>query len=315
MQFRALGNTGITVSRLCFGTLTISWLQKNFSVADGGRLLAAAFAAGVNFVDSAELYRTYKHIGEAMKLSGNSDIVIAGKSYASEKTAMLKSVDSALRDIGRDYIDVFLLHEQESVFTLRGHAGALEALVEAKRSGKVRALGISTHCVAAVRSAALIPEIDVIHPLINVMGLGICDGTAADMLKAIRLAVECGKGIYAMKALGGGHLLKSAQRSMQWAVEQNDFAAVAVGMQSLAEIEANSRLFSGEPAESAFELAAREQRELMIQDWCAGCGACVARCRSGALQIINGKATVDRKKCRLCGYCAEVCKEFCIKVC
>lgn len=276
--------------------------------------MASALERGINFVDSAKLYGTYKHIGKAMKLTGNNAIVIAGKSYASEKNAMTEDIHAALREIGREYIDIFLLHEQESIYTLRGHGAAIEALVAAKRAGKIRALGISTHFVAAVKSAALLPEIDVIHPLINQFGIGIRDGTAKDMLQAISFAAECGKGIYAMKALAGGHLVKTAQQSMQWALAQNDFASIAVGMQSLKEIEANCRLFSGMPATEYFAQAKQENRRLRIHNWCRGCGACVERCRSNALKIVDGKATVDEQSCLLCGYCAEVCEDFCIKV-
>ena len=315
MERRLLGNTGISVSRLCFGTLTISRLQKNFSVGAGGRLMAAAIASGVNFFDSAELYGTYKHIGQAMKLSGNNGIVVAGKSYASEKLPMLDSLHAALREINRDYIDIFLLHEQESIFTLRGHSAALEALVAAKQAGKIRAVGISTHFVNAVKSAALLSEIDVIHPLINQQGIGIRGGTVDEMLQAIAFAVECGKGIYAMKVLAGGHLVTTAQQSLTWALEQNNFSSIAVGMQDTTELEANCRLFSGIPANDMFKQAGRKKRQLKIHDWCRGCGACVQRCRNGALEVVNGKAVVDDRKCSLCAYCADVCEEFCIKVC
>ena len=314
MEQRLLGNTGINVSRLCFGTLTISRLQKNMTAIAGGRLIAVAMENGVNFVDSADLYDTYEHIGSAMKLTGNNAIVIAGKSYASGKAEMLDDIHKALRKIDRDYIDIFLLHEQESLHTLRGHGAAIEALVEAKRTGKIRALGISTHRVAAVRSAALLPEIDVIHPLINRLGIGIQDGTLTDMLQAINLAVVCGKGIYAMKVLAGGHLVQSAKLSMQWALAQSDFAAIAIGMQSENEIAANCRLFSGLPTGELFTRAKQELRRIIVQDWCRGCGACVERCQSGAIKIVQGRAVVRENSCLLCGYCAEVCEDFCIKV-
>jgi len=135
-----------------------------------------------------------------------------------------------------------------------------------------------------------------------------------DMLQAIAFATECGKGIYAMKALAGGHLVQSAELSLQWALAQNNFAAIAVGMQSETEIAANCRLFSGLPSRELFALAKREPRRVIVQDWCRGCGACVERCHSGAIKIVQGKAIVAENSCVLCGYCAEVCEEFCIKV-
>ena len=308
MEYRTLGNTGIVVSRLCFGTLSISPLQRNLPVADGGRIMAAAIERGVNFFDSAEIYGTYGHLNSAMRLSGNDDIVIAGKSYAN-------SIDIARREINRDYIDIFLLHEQQSAATLRGHRPALEELVTAKQRGWVRAAGISTHCIAAVRAAALTPEIDVIHPLVNVRGIGIADGTLDEMLAAIRLAKDCGKGIYAMKTLGGGHLYREATSALSWAIEQQEFDAIAVGIQDEMELQANCALFEGQlDISDAFAALGQRQRSLHIHDWCSGCGACVARCASKALRIEDNYARCDTEKCVLCGYCASVCPEFCIKV-
>ena len=57
---------------------------------------------------------------------------------------MEQSLERALRGLGRDYIDIFMLHEQESSLTLRGHGGALDYLVRAKERGLVRAVGMST---------------------------------------------------------------------------------------------------------------------------------------------------------------------------
>ena len=86
---------------------------------------------------------------------------------------MRTSVEKALKELGRDYIDIFMLHEQESILTIKGHWEAIEYLIEAKEKGIVRAIGISTHHVEGVMGAASVPEIDVIHPLVNIAGIGI----------------------------------------------------------------------------------------------------------------------------------------------
>ena len=67
MPFSILGDTGIQVSKLCFGTLTMSPLQKNMTVRQGAALLAYAYERGVRFLDTADLYGTYPHIREALK--------------------------------------------------------------------------------------------------------------------------------------------------------------------------------------------------------------------------------------------------------
>ncbi|HBC91540.1 MAG TPA: aldo/keto reductase, partial [Pelotomaculum sp.] len=67
MQYRVLARTGMQVSRLCFGALTISPLQAGLPLVEGARIIRAALEAGVNFIDTAELYSNYHYIREAIK--------------------------------------------------------------------------------------------------------------------------------------------------------------------------------------------------------------------------------------------------------
>lgn len=243
MQYKRLGNTDITVSRLCFGTLTIGPLQKCLSIEAGAGLMRLALESGVNFMDTAEIYGCYPYIKEALR--DFPDTVVTSKSYAPTGAGMAKSLQDCVKALGRDYVDIFLLHEQESIFTIKGHWEAVEYLVKAREEGLVRAIGISTHHVAGVRAAASIPEFDVIHPLINQAGIGIADGGADDMLEAISFAAMMGKGIYGMKCLGGGHLIPELDKAMDFILAVPELAAVAVGMQSPEEIKYNISKFSG----------------------------------------------------------------------
>ncbi|MBO8137356.1 MAG: aldo/keto reductase [Desulfotomaculum sp.] len=314
MEYRTLGRTGFNVSRLCFGALTIGPLQANLPVNEGARVIRKALEYGVNFIDTAEYYRTYPYIKEALK-SWTDEVFITTKSYAYTSEGMKRSLEKALRELKRDYIDIFLLHEQESILTIKGHWEAMEYLLKAKRDGKVRAVGISTHCVAGVTAAAGIPEIDVIHPLINIKGIGIQDGTASDMLKAIKQAARAGKGLYGMKALGGGNLLASYDEAISYVLGIKELTSVAIGMQTLDEVEYNVRVFNREEIPPALQSKVkRKPRRLHIEEWCQGCGACVKRCQAGAVKLVNNKAVVNENLCRLCGYCGAVCPEFCIKI-
>ncbi len=314
MQYRLLGKTGILVSRLCFGALTIGPLQANLPVREGAAILRRALERGVNFIDTAELYETYPYIREALR-GFSGDVVICSKCYAYTRQGMRQSVEKALTELARDYIDIFMLHEQESGLTIKGHWEAYEYLLEAKEKGLIRAAGISTHYVAGVLAAAAVPEIDVIFPLINYAGIGIADGTREDMLAAIRQAAGAGKGIYAMKALGGGNLLSQVEEAFDFILAIPEIDSVAVGMSTLDEVAYNTLLFSGEEIPEAIKSAVRGRiRRLHIDDWCRGCGLCVERCRAGALAVRDGKAVADKELCVLCGYCAAVCPDFCIKV-
>lgn len=315
MIYHALGKTGLTVSRLCFGGLTIGPLQSNRPLAEGAAVIRSALDAGVNFIDTAELYGTYPYIRKAIANSKN-DVIIASKSYAYTYNDMRLSVETACKEIDRDYIDLFLLHEQSSRMTLKGHADALSYLCDAKRQGIIRAIGVSTHTIDVVRAAALMEEIDVIHPIINCKGIGITDGNAKEMLTAINFAaLDCGKGIYAMKALGGGNLNSMAEEAFAWVLAQRGISSVAVGMQTIDEVILNTSIFSGqEPDKELWNKVSNAPRKLLIEDWCVGCGQCATHCPMKALTINNSKACVDVKKCVLCGYCGAYCPEFCLKI-
>ena len=315
MEYRELGRTGLRVSRLCFGSLTIGPLQAGLPLEEGAGLIRRAITDyGVNFVDTAELYRTYRYLGKALEGIGR-EVIVAAKSYASTAREMEDSLHLALKEMGIERVGAFLLHEQESIHTIRGHWGALEYLVRARERGLVGAVVISTHAVAGVRSAARIPEIQVIHPIINYQGLGILDGTAEDMLAAIQEAKSFGKGIYAMKALGGGNLHQDLDRAVGFVRDIPWVDSIALGIKNPDELEMDVRLVLGEPVNDALRRRALgAKKRLRIEEWCDGCGSCLEACHEAALRVVDGRAVVDESRCLLCGYCGARCPDFAIKM-
>ncbi|MDD4495861.1 MAG: aldo/keto reductase [Eubacteriales bacterium] len=313
MEYCTLGNTNIRVSKLCFGSLTVGPLQANLPAEEGGRIIAEGLKSGINFIDAAELYGTYRHIREAIRISQTNPI-IASKSYAYSRQQAIDSLEKARKECDRDVIDIFMLHEQETRLTLRGHRDALEYYMEAKAKGLIRAVGVSTHNVEVAEAVAIMPEIEVIHPLINYKGLGIGDGTIEEMLAAVRKCYEAGKGVYAMKPLGGGNFIGDFHNSLKFVMDLPFLHSIAMGMQSVEEVNMNVCIFEGRPVESCItEILGKKRRKLHIDYWCRGCGSCVERCRQKALVLKEGKAVVN-ENCVLCGYCAAVCPEFAIKV-
>ena len=313
MKRLVLGSTGIMVSRLCYGTLTIGPLQRNMTALEGGRLLIYALQRGINFFDTAEIYGNYSHL--RVLLDECPGAVIATKTYAYDNQTAEQSFRKAVEGLGREYIDLFLLHEQESVHTIRGHYEALEYLLKRRDEGFIGAVGISTHNVAAARAALKYPEIAVVHTIINKRGIGIADGSREDMEQAISALHADGRGVYAMKALGGGHLIAERKSALAYVLALPGLQSVAVGMQSLAEIDYNTAVFEGIAPADALEIEiGRTKRSLIIHDWCRGCGRCISVCKHGALRLHEGKSAVDQNRCVRCGYCAAVCPDFCIKV-
>jgi len=288
-------------------------LQRDLSPEEGSEVLRRALELGVNFIDTAELYQTYDHIRLALQgFQSPQPVVVTTKSFAFTKEGMLESLEKAQKGLGLECIPVFMLHEQESSHTLRGHWPALEVLWEAKEAGLVKAVGISTHHVQGVLAAANIPEIDVISPLINSTGIGIQGGTRDDMLSAILKAEQNGKGIVAMKPLGGGHLLSQWSAALDFVLALPEIHSIAVGMKSIQEVEHNVSFFEGRRDLPGPLL---NTRSLHVDDWCVGCGMCVEVCPNSALEVYGGKARIARNgECVFCGYCGAKCPEFAIKV-
>jgi aryl-alcohol dehydrogenase-like predicted oxidoreductase/NAD-dependent dihydropyrimidine dehydrogenase PreA subunit len=310
-----LGSSGLSVSPLVFGTLPMGPLQADLPPREGGRILLAALELGVTMVDTAELYGTYPHVREALD-AFPGDVTVATKTFAADGATARAHVEKALRDLGRERIELVHLHGARVEHPFTERADVFAELLKMKDEGKVGHVGLSSHFVGAVAEAALHPEVEVVHPLVNREGLGILGGTRDGMVAAIEACRRAGKGIYAMKALGGGNFIASARESLAWVRSLDCVHAVAVGMLSAEEAAANVRLFTdgAAPEEAWLSLEARKRRLRIMERFCKGCGACVAACPSGALSLDGGVARVEGKECVLCGYCGASCPEFIIRV-
>ena len=314
MDIVRLGNTDIEVSRLCFGSLTMTPFQANLSIDEGAYLIEYAYNKGIKFLDTAEIYDNYHYIRKALKGIKREDYVIATKTYAYTKDMAQDSLETALKEIGTDYIDIFLLHEQESIHTVKGHFEAIEYFLKAKAQGKIRGFGISTHRISGVMAAKDYKEIEILHPIVNKKGIGIHDGNIEEMLKAIKDLHDMGKGIYAMKPLGGGHLIKDVEETFNYVKDIPYIDSIAIGMQSQDEIDANIHLLeNGNIPTKLKDRIRKKNRKLIVADYCIACGNCQERCGQNGIKIIEDRA-VPNSNCILCGYCAISCPEFCIKV-
>lgn len=162
MRYRLLGRTGLYVSEICLGTMT--WGGKGFWAAIGQvqpegvqAQLRAAVDAGVNFVDTADVYHeglSEQRLGDAIRELGlkRDDLVIATKvrgrvgpgpnALGLTRKHILASVEGSLRRLGTDYVDLYQVHGVDAVTPLDETMRALDDLV---RSGKVRYLGASNH--------------------------------------------------------------------------------------------------------------------------------------------------------------------------
>lgn len=314
MERRLLGRSGIEVSRMCLGTLTVGPLQIGMAPDKAADIFEAAFERGVNFFDSAHIYGSHPHLKEFLKRVPRESVVIATKSYDYTYDGMRKSVEDALWQLDTDYLDIYLMHEQESRATLRGHEDGFRYLREAKSKGIIRAIGVSTHACEVAEAAPELDFLDVLHPMFNYKSLGMLDGNIERMEAAVAIAHGAGIGIYAMKVLGGGLMIGELPKAIEWAMSKEYLDSIALGIANMDELDIDVGIFNGKTASEQALKKAYKTKSIIVEQWCSGCGACKAACKQAAIEIVGGRAVVDGSKCILCGYCGRACPDFHIRI-
>lgn len=153
MEYSRLGNSDIKVSRLCVGCMSFGDPRSNFhawtlSAEESEKIVKHALDLGINFFDTANTYSagtSEEYLGRAIKNNVARDkVVIATKVYFNEgklsKRAILREIDSSLKRLGTDYVDLYIIHRFDYNTPIEETMEALDSLVKA---GKVRALGAS----------------------------------------------------------------------------------------------------------------------------------------------------------------------------
>lgn len=310
MKKKQLGTTGIEVSIAGFGVLPMGPSQLALPVEEGAEIIRYALKNGIHFLDTAQYYRTYPYIRKALEIGEFNDVIICSKSLCRDYEGMMEAILEAREALDRDFIDIFLMHEVRSG-QLEERSGAWSALKDAKEKGLVRAIGLSTHHIDITKAAASMADLDVVFPLINYAGLGIRKGedfgTKEEMLEAITECHKAGKGVFSMKAFGGGSLTGHYQEALDYVFSKDVIDSVMIGFGKTSEVDDLLSYLNGS-MDKAYNPDISKKKVYINQEDCEGCGACKAACPAGAIFYNeNGLAEVDHEKCLTCGYCSPVC--------
>jgi 1-deoxyxylulose-5-phosphate synthase len=153
MELTKFGRTGLTVSRMCLGTGTFG---KQTDEATAHRMLDKVAEAGVNFIDTADIYPPGAEVGSSEITTGRwlsknrSQFILATKGggrmgpaqwdQGNSRKHLLDAIDASLRRLNTDYVDLYQLHMDDAATPLDEMAEAMDAIV---RSGKARYIGVS----------------------------------------------------------------------------------------------------------------------------------------------------------------------------
>ena len=270
MEYRILGKTGLSISRLGFGGIPIQKID-----AEGTKtLIRELISEGVNFIDTARGYTvSEEYLGFALEGVRDS-FVLATKSMARTKEAMQKDIDISLKNLRTDYIDLYQVHNPaaKDVEQVMASGGALEALYEAKKTGKIGHIGITLHSVDLFKQALDLPWVETIMFPYNIVE------TQGEEL--IAQCADKNIGFICMKPLAGG-AIDDAVTAMRFVVSNPAVTTVIPGMADAAEIAQNvSATADTSPLNDEEQKKVAKIKDLLGTNFCRRCNYC-APCTVG----------------------------------
>ena len=269
MKTITLGTTGITTPQNAFGALPVQRVNMETAV----EILHRAYDGGMTFFDTARAYSDSEEkmgqaFGDGSKAAEGYDrkkIFIATKSTATTPDQLKADLETSLKNLRTDYIDIYQLHCVKQCYMPDDGTGLYEVLQEAKAQGKIRHIGITAHKIGIAEEIAESGLYETLQFPFSYL--------ATD--RDIALVEKCKKnnvGFIAMKGLSGG-LLTNAAACMAF-MSQYDVLPIW-GIQKMTELEQWLGFFKEPPAMTAeLEAIIKKDRDELLGDFCRGCGYC-----------------------------------------
>ena len=258
-----LGKTGITVDKNGFGALPI----KRVSFDEAKKLLRKAYEGGMTFFDTARSYSdSEEKIGYAMS-DVRHHIFLASKTPSKDGDGFWKDLDTSLRMMKTDYIDIYQFHNPDFCPKPGDGTGLYEAALEAKKQGKIRFIGITNHRLHIAKEA-------IASGLYDTMQFPFCYLATEKDLEIVNLCKEKQMGFIAMKALSGG-LITNAKAAAAF-IGQYDHVLPIWGIQREKELDEFLSFVDNQPqmTEEIAALISKDKKDLS-GNFCRGCGYCL----------------------------------------
>ena len=215
MPKRALGRTGPKVSVVAFAGLALT----HYGQEEGTAGVHQAFAKGVNYFDVAPAYGKEGDceikLGIALQGLKRSDYVLACKTKARDQEGCRLELDRSLTRLKTDYFDLYQLHhlvKPEDVKKALGSGGAMETILQAKKEGKIRAIGFSAHTTKAALAAMNGFAFDTVMFPISFAEYY----TTGFGKEVLALAKEKGMSVLSIKTMHSGAWPEATERTRKW---------------------------------------------------------------------------------------------------
>lgn len=262
MKTIVLGNTGIKTPQNAFGALPI----QRISTYDAVKLLRRAYEGGMTFFDTARAYSdSEEKVGKAFE--GMRDkIFLATKSTAKTPEQLKADLDTSLRLLKTDYIDIYQLHCVPVCYRPGDGTGMYEAMLEARAQGKIRHISITTHKIGVAEEIVESGLYETLQYPLSYL--------ASDRdIELVKSCEKAGMGFIAMKGLSGG-MLTNSEACMAFMTQYN--VLPIWGIQREKELDEWLSFFDRDISMTA-ELKAfiEKDRSELLTEFCRGCGYCM----------------------------------------
>ena len=328
LDFRTLGKTGLKVTTLGFGCM----------ITSDPSVITRAADLGINYFDTARVYQhgnNEKMVGAALK-GKRKQIILSTKSTAPDKEGALKDLDTSLRELGTDYVDIWYLHAKNAPGDV--HDELIEAQQIAKKQGKIRFAGVSTH----TGQKELLPWLAQ-KGVFDVVLVAYNFTMDSGMEQALEAAAKGNLGVVAMKVMAGGfrslkpedpayeklHREGAILSALKWTLRNKNVSTTIPGMTDMDQLEENLKAMT-QPFAGADEKLLATKLEIIKPLYCRLCGECEGTCAKGlpiqdTLRFLTyaegyGQFALGRERfqelpvaqqttrCKDCGECTVKCR-------
>ena len=273
MKQITLGSTGITVPQNAFGALPVQRDDMELAV----KLLRRAYEGGMRFFDTARAYSdSEEKLGNAFE-GMREQIYIATKTGAKTPEAFRKDLETSLHNLKTEYVDIYQFHCADRAYRPGDGTGMYECMLEAKKQGKIRHIGITAHKLQVAFDA-------VETGLYETLQFPFSYLSSEKEIELVRRCAAADMGFIAMKGLAGG-LINQSKPAMAF-MTQFDNVLPIWGVQRETELEEWLSFMNETPSMTPeiTDFIEKEKNEL-AGDFCRGCGYCMP-CPAG-IQINN----------------------------
>jgi uncharacterized protein len=279
LDYRTLGRTDLKVTTLGFGCM----------ITSDPSVIERAADIGINYFDTA---RSYQHgnnermVGAALKPKRKA-VALSTKSGAEDKEALLKELETSLRELNTDYVDIWYLHGKNSPDDIRDDM--IEAQQLAKKQGKIRFAGVSTH----KGQQQLLPWLAQ-KGVFDVVLVAHNFSMDPSMSPAIEAAAKGGMGVVGMKVMAGGFrrlqpgdpLYQKLKQegamlaALKWILKNPNVSTTIPSMTDMDQLEENLKAMA-HPFSANDEKLLAKQLEFIQPLYCRMCGKCEGACAKG----------------------------------